>query len=53
VSTSIGTFIDEVGGGGFGVTRRDRARGNLTMDIGGGRAEMVLVGAERVEHDID
>jgi len=50
---SIGTLIDGVGGGGFGVTRRGGEGGNLTMDIGGGRAETVLVGAEGVEHDMD
>jgi len=50
---SIGTLIDGAGGGGFGVTRRGGAGGNLTMDIGGGRAEMVLVGTEGVEHDTD
>jgi len=53
MSTSIGTLIDGVGGGGFGVTRRGGAGGNLTMDIGGGPAETVLVGAEGVERDTD
>jgi len=50
---SIGTPIDGAGGRGFGVTRRGRAGGNLTTDIGGGRAETVLVGAEGVECDTD
>jgi len=42
-----------VGGGGFGVAGRGGAGGNLTMDIGGGWAETVLVGAEGVERDMD
>jgi len=50
---SIGTSIDGAGGGGFRVTRRSRAGGNLTTDIGGGRAETVLVGPEGVERDTD
>jgi len=50
---SIGTPIDKAGSGGFGVTGRGRAGGNLTMDIGGGWAEMVLVGPEGVERDTD
>jgi len=50
---SIGTPIDGVGGGGLGVTRRDGTGGNLTIDKGGGRTEMVLGGVERVEHDTD
>jgi len=50
---SIGTPIDGVGGGGFGVTGRGGAGGNLTMDIGGGQAETVLVGPEGVERDTD
>ena len=48
---SIGTPIDGVGDGGFGVTGRGRAGGNLTTDIGVGRAETVLVSAEGVECD--
>jgi len=40
-----------VGGGGFGVTGRGRAEGNLTTDIGGGWAETVLAGAEGVKRD--
>jgi len=50
---SIGTPIDGVGGVGFGVTERGRAGGNLTTDIGRGRAETVLVGPEGVERDTD
>jgi len=50
-STSIGTSIDRVGGGGFGVTGRGRAEGNLATDKGGGWVEMVLSSAERVERD--
>jgi len=50
---SIGTLIDRTGSGGFGVTGRGRAGGNLTTDIGGGRAETVLVGPEGVERDTD
>jgi len=46
MSTSIGTPID-------GADGRGRAGGNLTMDIGGGRVEMVLVGPEGVECNID
>jgi len=42
-----------VGGGGFEVTGRGGAGGNLTMDIDGGRAETVLVGLEEVERDMD
>jgi len=53
VSTSIGTPIDRAGGRGFGVTGRGGAGGSLTTDIGGDRAEMVLVGPEGVERDTD
>jgi len=42
-----------VGGGGFGVTRRGGAGGNLTTDIGEGRTETVLAGPEGVERDTD
>jgi len=42
-----------VGGGGFVVTGRGRAGGNLTMDIDGDRAETVLVGVEEMECDTD
>jgi len=50
---SMETFIDGVGGGGFGATRRGRTRGSLAVDKGGGWAEMVLGGVEGVEHDTD
>jgi len=50
---SIGTPIDRVGSRGFRATGRGRAGGNLTTDKGGGRAEMVLSGAEGVERDTD
>jgi len=40
-------------GGGFGVTRGGRARGNLATDNGGGRAETVLSAAEGTERDTD
>jgi len=49
----MGTPIDRVGGGGFGMTGRGGAGGNLTTDIGGGWAEMVLVDLEGVECDTD
>jgi len=49
----MGTPIDRAGGGGFGMTGRGGAGGNLTTDIGGGRAEMVLVDLEGVECDTD
>ena len=42
-----------MGGGGFGVTRRGRAEGSLTMDKGGGQTEAVLSGAEGAERDTD
>ena len=51
--TSIGTSIDGAGGGGFGVTRRGEAEGNLTTDIGEGRTETVLAGLEGMERDTD
>jgi len=35
------------------VTGRGRAEGNLTVDIGGGQTETVLVGTEEVECDTD
>jgi len=50
---SIGTPIDRAGSGDLRVTGRGRTGGNLTMDIGGGPAETVLVGAEGVERDTD
>jgi len=49
----MGTPIDGVVSGGFGVTGGGGARGNLATDNGGGRAEMVLSAAEEVEHDTD
>jgi len=49
----IGTPIDGAGSGGFRVTGRGRARGNLTTDIRGGQAETVLDGLEGVERDMD
>ena len=50
---SIGIPTDRVGGEGFGVTRRGRAEGSLTMDKGGGQVEAVLSSAEGAEHDTD
>jgi len=47
----MGTSIDGVVGGGFGVTRGGGARGNLATDNGGGRAEMVLSVAEGAKRD--
>jgi len=52
-STSIGTPIDRVGGGGFGATGRGGVGGNLATDKGGGWVEMVLSGVEGVERDTD
>jgi len=49
----MGTPIDGVVGGGFGVTGGGEGGGNLAMDNGGGRAEMVLSAAEGAEHDTD
>jgi len=51
--TFIGTPIDGVGGGSFGVTGRGRMGGSLTMDKCGSRAEAVLSTAEGVECDTD
>ena len=50
---SIGIPTDRVGGEGFGVTRRGRAGGSLTMDKGGGQVEVVLSSAEGAEHNTD
>jgi len=50
---SMGTSIDGADGRGFGVTGRGKMGGSLAMDKGGGRAKVVLVGAEGVEHDAD
>jgi len=47
----MGTPIDEVGGRGFGATRRGRTGGSLAADKGRGRAEMVLGDAEGAEHN--
>jgi len=52
-STSMGTPIDRVVGGGFRVTGGGRARGNLVTGNGGGRAETVLSEAEGMERDTD
>jgi len=49
----MGTPIDGVVGGGFGVTRRGRARSNLATDNGGGWAKMILSAAEGAECDTD
>jgi len=53
VSTSIGTPIDRASGRGFGVTGRGGTGGSLAMDKGRGWAEVVLVGMEGTERDID
>jgi len=50
---SIGIPTDGVGSRGFGVTGRGGAGSSLTMDKGGGRAEVVLSGVEGAEHDMD
>ena len=52
-STSMGTPIDGVVSGGFGITGGGGARGNLATDNGGGQVETVLSEAEGVEHDTD
>jgi len=49
----MGTPIDGVVGGGFGVTGGGGARGNLAMDNGGGQAETVLSAAEEAKRDTD
>jgi len=49
----MGTPIDGVVGGGFGVTGGGARGGNLATDNGGGRAEMVLSAAEGAERDMD
>jgi len=53
MSTSIGIPIDGADSGDFGVTRRGRTEGNLAIDKGEGRAEMVLGGVEGAERDTD
>jgi len=50
---SIGTPIDGVDGGGFGVTERGRTGGNLATDKGRDWAEVVLSNAEEIERDTD
>jgi len=47
---SIGTFIDGVGGGGFGVTERGAIGDNLATDKGRGQTETVLSCIERCQH---
>jgi len=49
----MGTPIDEVVSGGFGITGGGGARGNLATDNGGGRVETVLSKIEGTEHDTD
>jgi len=49
----MGTPIDGAVGGGFGMTGGGRARGNLAVDNGRGRAETVLSEAEGAERDTD
>ena len=39
--------------GGFGITGRGGARGNLTTDNSGGQTETVVSDAEGAEHDTD
>jgi len=49
----MGTPIDGAVGGGFGMTRGGRVRGNLAADNGGGWAETVLIEVEGAERDTD
>ena len=49
----MGTLIDGMASGGFGMTGGGGARGNLAADNGGDRAETVLSDAEGAEHDMD
>jgi len=49
----MGTPIDGVVSGGFGVTRGGRARGNLATDNGRGQTETVLSAAEGAERNMD
>jgi len=51
--TFIGTFIDRVGSRGFGVTRRGGTGDNLAIDRGRSWVEVVLSGAEEIEHNTD
>jgi len=53
MSTSMGTPIDGVVGGGFRVTGEGGVKSNLAIDNGGGRAETVLSDAEGAECDTD
>jgi len=49
----MGTPINGVVSGGFGMTRGGGVRGNLAADNGGGWVEMVLSDAEGAERDTD
>jgi len=49
----MGTPIDGAGSRGFGVTGRGGMEGSLAMDKGRGWAEVVLVGVEGAERDMD
>jgi len=49
----MGTPIDEVVDGGFGVTGGGGARGNLVIDNGGGQAVTVLSNAEGAKCNTD
>jgi len=49
----MGTPIDGVVGGGFGITGGDGARDNLAADNSGGWAEMVLSDVKGAERDTD
>jgi len=49
----MGTPINRAGSRGFGVTRRGGMGGSLTINKGGGWAEVVLVGVEGAERDMD
>jgi len=46
---SMGTPIDGVVSGGFGMTRGGGARGNLAADNGGGQTKTVLSDTKGVE----
>jgi len=47
----MGTPIDEIVSRGFGITGGGRARGNFTIDNGGGWAETGLSNVEEAEYD--
>ena len=49
----MGTPIDGVIGGGFGITGGGRTRGNHATDNSGGQAETVLSEVEGMEGDTD